>query len=472
MLQQFMIVLPELMITLLAMASQMVAVFCRQSIKWVTHTTVVLAVVIIFFTIKLSANELIAFNNSFVLNPTVGLFKAFVLGFTIAAILLYKNTCKISAESIKMEFITLMLLSTVGIFISISSRNFLLLFCGLELQALSGYALAAFNSSDPKSSEAGLKYFVLGALVTCLMLFGISFLYGFSGGLQYNVTLEMLNSNLKPSIGAIIGATLMLSGIFFKLSAAPMHIWTPDVYEGAPTAAVTYFATAQKIGILVVLLNILTFVIGDYFQISIDLVRIIAMLSMIIGALGAIMQSSLKRLMAYSTVLNIGYVLIGVVLHSEQGNFAALLYLLIYITGVLGFFACLIALLGEKTDSANFEDIRGIGYSKKAIAGAIAIIMFSMIGLPPLAGFFGKYYVFYQAIVKEEFLLAFTGIFTSVIAAFYYLKVIKSMYFTEPIIELEYIPTSGSLLFITCLVIGFILFFSLFPLDYVIPLIS
>ena len=296
------------------------------------------------------------------------------------------------------------------------------------------------------------------------MLLGISFLYGFSGSIKFFEIRDALNGF---NIGLIVGSVLVLAAILFKLSAAPLHIWTPDVYEGAPISAVTYFAVAQKIGMLVVLINITDGVIGDYTQVSNELIKIVAILSMIVGSLGAIRQVSLKRLMAYSTVLNVGYVLVGVCLHSPEGNYAAFVYMLIYVIGVMGFFACIVALFGLKSDEATFEDLQGIAGSRKTLAAAISIIMFSMIGLPPLAGFFGKYYIFYNAVAEGEIVLAIIGVLTSVIAAFYYLKIIKCMYFMEPPRAVIIIPTKRGLWIVTVLTLAFILFFFTFAQEYI-----
>ena len=268
------------------------------------------------------------------------------------------------------------------------------------MQALSGYAMAAFNNKDVKSSEAGLKYFVLGSLISCLMLLGISFFYGFTGSIYFNDIKAALDGEFN--IGLVVGAIFVLAAILFKLSAAPLHIWTPDVYEGAPVSAVTYFAVEQKVGFLIVLINFVTLVTGNYLRVSVDLIKIAAILSIFIGALGAMMQSSLKRLMAYSTILNVGYVLIAISLHSDEGFRSAIIYMVIYVIGTIGFFACLVALFGRKSDIASFADLQGIFAERKTIAASIAIIMFSMIGLPPLAGFFGKYYVFYNAISRVK----------------------------------------------------------------------
>jgi len=387
-----------------------------------------------------------------------------VLFLSIMSIVIYKSLIKISEEIIKIEFITLILLSSVGVFVSISARDFIILFCGLELQALCGYAMAAFNNKDVKSSEAGLKYFVLGSLISCLMLLGISFFYGFTGSIYFNDIRAALDGEFN--IGLVVGAIFVLAAILFKLSAAPLHIWTPDVYEGAPVSAVTYFAVAQKVGVLIVLINFVTLVTGNYLRVSVDLIKIAAILSIFIGALGAMMQSSLKRLMAYSTILNVGYVLIAISLHSDEGFRSAIIYMVIYVIGTIGFFACLVALFGKKSDIASFADLQGISAERKTIAASIAIIMFSMIGLPPLAGFFGKYYVFYNAIIQGEVTLAVLGVISSVIAAFYYLKVVKYMYFMEAVEKTAIIPTNRGLLSVSVISVGFTLFFFIFASSY------
>lgn len=464
-LKQLWVILPEIALVLLAIFSQVLAVFSRNH-RLITALTIILITLLLFLVPEASDKLENAFGNTFVANSFTSTFKILMLVFTILALIAYYEFCKIAGQELKMEFVVLVLLSAVGALIAISSRNFLLLFSGLELQALAGYALAGFSSSDAQSSEAGLKYFVLGALVSCISLFGMSFIYGYSGSLQFSDALAALILSKGLNVGLVIGIILMLSAIFFKLSAAPLHVWTPDVYEGAPTVAVMYFSTAQKIAVLAVLMTLLTYVTDNYRPITVSLVKILAIFSMIIGALGAIRQQSLKRLMGYSAVLNVGYVLIGIALNNDEGKHAAILYMLIYTTAVAGFFACLIAAAGYRADRATFEDIKGISYNKKTLAAAISIIMFSMIGVPPLAGFFGKYYLFYQALMRGEFTLAIVGIGTSVIAAFYYLKVVMYMYFSEPKDSTERIPTHFGLMLVTLLVLGIILFFSFLPADY------
>ncbi len=466
MLNEFLLVVPEILLAVIALSMQLAAVFYQSSrAKGIVVTTIAFSLVaLVIFILYFFTASGVGFHQSFEVNQFTNFFKTAILVLTILCVIIYKEFTALAGNTIKVEFITLMLLSSLGLCISISSRNLLLLFCGLELQALSGYAMAAFYSSSIKSSEAGLKYYVLGALLSCLSLFGMSFIYGFSGSLEFTSISAALNGDFN--IGVVVGVVLLLAGVLFKFSAAPMHMWTPDVYEGAPITAVTYFATVNKLGVLAILFNVIYLVVGSYLQISVTLIKIAAILSMLIGAFGAIRQHSLKRLMAYSTILNVGYVLTGLSLHSTEGNFAAVIYMLVYVVGVIGFFACLVGMLGRKSELATFDDIAGMASSRKALAAAIAIIMFSMIGLPPLAGFLGKYYVLYQAIKQEEFTLAFLGIFTSVIAAYYYLKVIKSMYFTQSVDQIERVESSQGLLFICSICVLFTLLFSLFSLTF------
>jgi NADH-quinone oxidoreductase subunit N len=465
MLSQFILILPEIVLTSIAMCMQLLAVFFKDHLRFIVLLTITSLLILVACIVHFAPEEATAiFSSSFQVSQDVYLFKSLVLFLSIMSIVIYQNLAEISDKFIRIEFITLILLSTVGAFISISAIDFVILFCGLELQALSGYAMAAFNNKEVKSSEAGLKYFILGSLISCLMLLGISFLYGFSGSVYFNDISIALNGEFN--IGLVVGAILVLAAILFKLSAAPLHIWTPDIYEGSPISAVTYFAVAQKMGILIVLINFVTLVIGDYIQISVDLIKITAVLSIFVGALGALMQFSLKRLMGYSTILNVGYVLIGISLHSDNGLYSGFIYMFIYVIGAIGFFACLVGLFGERSDIASFADLQGIAGERKTIAAAITIIMFSMIGLPPLAGFFGKYYVFYNAIMQGEFTLALLGVLTSVIAAFYYLKVIKYMYFMEPTEKVTIIPTNSGLLTISIISVGFTLFFFVFAPSY------
>ena len=292
MISQFIAIIPEIMLAILAMGMQILDVCTKKSSKKVASLATILGLGIVCYLLYITPEYDYFFLNSFAISPVISIFKALIMGLTLMSIIIYRNLSKINNKQPKIELITLMLLSALGIFISISARDFILLFCGLELQALSGYALASFNTERIKSSEAGLKYFVLGALMTSIMLLGISFLYGFSGSIKFVEIKYALNEELN--IGLITGGVFVLAALLFKLSAAPLHIWTPDVYEGAPISVVSYFATAQKVGTLLVLINVIDGVIGQYTPLSRDLIKIVAILSMVVGTLGAIRQVSQK----------------------------------------------------------------------------------------------------------------------------------------------------------------------------------
>ena len=465
MINQIITIAPEIFLAIIAMGMQIVGVFSKASTRKIVLITVMLGGGLVCYLLCFTPTYYeLAFSHSFATSTSIVLFKAIILALTLMTLLIYRDLAKIAKKPAKMEFVTLILLSTLGAFIAISARDFMLLFCGLELQSLAGYALAAFNTKKVKSSEAGLKYFVLGALMSCVLLLGISFLYGYSGSIRF-IDIRPLSGG--SNIGLTVGSILVIASLLFKLSAAPLHMWTPDVYEGAPISSVSYFATSQKLAILLVLINILDAVVGDYTIITNDLIKIAAIASMIIGALGAIRQFSIKRLMAYSTILNVGYTLIGVCLHSAESNYTAFLYMLIYVIGAIGFWACLVSLCGTNSDEATFDDLKGVAATRKTVAAVISIIMFSMIGLPPLAGFFGKYYIFYNAVMQGEIILAMIGVITSVIAAFYYLKIIKYMYFMEAQYEIRDRAIKSGLRLVIVISLSFTLFFCTFAYKYI-----
>ena len=465
MMGQFNILIPEIALAIIAMFMQLVSVYNPQRSYKLSSITIILVAILATYMLYAPV-EYEYYQNSFLASSVINLFKVMVLGLAVMCLLIYRDFIKISGKEFKSEFPTLILLSSLGILFSISARDFLLLFCGLELQALSGYALTAFNTKDEKSSEAGLKYFILGALISGIMLMGISFIYGFTGSINF-LEIKHLTS-ASPSLGVMVGLVFVLVAILFKMSAAPLHIWTPDVYEGAPITAVSYFATAQKFGMLLVLINVVDGVVGNYYSISEDILKICAILSMLVGSFGAIGQNSLKRLMAYSSIVNMGYVLMAVRLSNMGGNNVAYVYMLIYVMGTIGLFASLVALLGERSEHAVFDDLRGASVNRKALSSVIAIIMFSMIGLPPFAGFFGKYYVFSSAIQQGEFVMTAVGLVASVVSAFYYLKVVKYMYFIKPGSTMTCISTKRGLWLVTTISITFTIFFFLFAHKYIV----
>lgn len=456
----FEILTSEIVMTLLALLGQSICLFYKRATVAIIYAVLIISSVVLVIAFDCFENTCVGFYDSIFIDSKVHLFKIIIFIFAALSILLYKSHCKLLKVEVHIEFVTLVLLSTVATFISISLRNFLLLFCALELQALIGYALVAFDTSNAVSSEGALKYLIIGAVITCVSLFGISFIYGFNGSLSF-VRLQTFDA---MSIMCIIGFLLFLSNIIFKLSAVPFHFWALDVYESAPLFSTAYISTVQKLGILIVFFNIVSNVMDISSSLTFSvLLKGIAILSMIIGSLGAIYQTSIMRMLAYSGVLNAGYVLMGFVVHGDNLIPASLFYMIIYSASVFCIISLLIALVGGvNAYKITLQSISGIGYTRKSIAAGLTILLFSMIGLPPLAGFFGKYYLFYNTILEGELSLGIIGIIASAISAVYYLKIVKSMYFSDTIAEVNYLPTNKTLLLITSLIIFFTIFFGIF----------
>ena len=333
------------------------------------------------------------------------------------------------------EFICLVLLGLVGGFVVVSARDFLTLFMGVELQALVGYVMAAFNREEAKSSEAGLKYFSLGALITCLGLWGISLIYGFTGNIDYYLVAEAIA--VKNDFALAMAATLVMFSILFKLSAAPFHSWTPDVYEGSPLLAVTVFTTSMKIAMIAAIINLLSipFLALDYIQ---QLLEYIAIISMIVGALGGIAQTNVKRLMGYSTIMNIGFVLAAIAINRDA---LAVFYLVVYALASMAFLLS-IKMLKSKDSECMMLDLASLPKGSR-LGGICAIIfLFSMAGIPPFAGFFAKFYILLEAISQAKYLLVAVAVCTSILAAYYYLKMVRYMYFEAK--EHKYVPLNPS----------------------------
>lgn len=335
------------------------------------------------------------------------------------------------AGAMRAEYPVLILLAVTGMGIMVSATDLITLYIGLELNSLAAYVLASFVRSDGRSAEAGLKYFVLGALASGILLFGMSLLYGFTGSTDFAAIGTALDGEI--SLGMIFGIVFVLSGLAFKISAAPFHMWTPDVYEGAPTPVTAFFASAPKVAASALTIRVVIEAFGNEAMVWQQIIIVIALMSIIIGAVGAIGQQNLKRLMAYSSINNVGFILIGLAAGTEAGVAAMLVYLAIYVAMTLGGFICLMQL--QDRDGGyreTFADIAGLSKTRPALAAAFAIFMFSLAGIPPLFGFWGKLVVFNAAVAAGLLPLAVIGIAASVIGAFYYLKVVKVMYFDEP----------------------------------------
>ncbi|OYW47358.1 MAG: NADH-quinone oxidoreductase subunit N [Novosphingobium sp. 12-63-9] len=334
-------------------------------------------------------------------------------------------------KAMRAEFPLLVLFAALGMGIMVSASDMLTLYVGLELNSLAAYVLAAFLRTDDRSAEAGLKYFVLGSLASGILLYGVSLTYGFTGTTSFEGIRAALSAG-PMSVGATFGMVLVLAGLAFKVSAAPFHMWTPDVYEGAPTPVTTFFATAPKAAALALLMRVSIEAFGAQPGAWQQIVIFAALLSIVIGALGAIGQTNIKRLMAYSSINNVGFMLIGLACATEAGASAMLVYLAIYVAmSIAGFVAVLMLTDADGHPVELIADLGGLSKTRPGLAGALAAVMFSLAGIPPLFGFWGKFVVFQAAVQANLIALAAIGIAASVIGAFYYLKVVKVMYFDE-----------------------------------------
>ncbi|MBX7496177.1 NADH-quinone oxidoreductase subunit NuoN [Qipengyuania sp. 6B39] len=334
------------------------------------------------------------------------------------------------------EYPVLMLFNAVGMGMMVSATDLMTLYIGLEMSSLSSYVLASFLRQDSRSAEAGLKYFVLGGLASGIILYGVSLVYGFTGGTSYEGIRAALEADL--STGALFGVVFVLAGMAFKISAVPFHMWTPDVYEGAPTPVTAFFATAPKVAAMGMLVRMAMEPFAGQVEAWRQIVIFAALASIVVGALGAIGQQNLKRLLAYSSINNVGFILIGLAAATPAGVAGVMTYLAIYVAMTVGSFTALLMLrdpMGNNLET--FADISGLSTKRPALAWCLLALMFSLAGIPPLFGFWGKFVVFQAAVQADLVALAAMGIAASVIGAFYYLKFIKVMFFDEPTRELE-----------------------------------
>jgi NADH-quinone oxidoreductase subunit N len=361
----------------------------------------------------------------------------------------------------RFEFPVLMLFATVGMMIMVSASNLMTLYLGLELQSLALYVLAAFARDDLRSSEAGLKYFVLSSLSSGLLLYGVSLVYGFSGTMDFNQLRVLLTTPEAVSPGLVVGIVFVLVGLAFKVSAVPFHMWTPDVYEGAPTPVTVFFASAPKVAAMALLLRVMATPFGHLLATWQTLIVIMAICSMVLGALAAIGQTNIKRLMAYSSIGHMGYALAGLAVGTSEGIRGVLIYMVIYLFMTVGTFACIIAMRRQGKAVEQISDLSGLAANDPGLAMALAVFMFSLAGIPLMSGFFAKLYIFLAAVQGGLWTLAVVGVLTSVVGAFYYIRIIKVMYFDAPAAAFDRRPPSLS--FVVVATGLFTAFFFLFP---------
>lgn len=397
---------------------------CRLSIGFLIVTLMIV--------LKLPHAEQLAFNGMFLSNNFTIYIKLLIIIGTLFSILMAMGYFRHEDFTGKFEFPVLMLLAATGMMCMVSANNLITLYTGLELQSLSLYVLAAFKRDSVRSSEAGLKYFMLGALASGLLLYGSSLIYGFTGTTDFNQIAEVIASEETLPLGILVGLLLVMVALCFKVSAVPFHMWTPDVYEGAPTPVTVFFSVAPKVAAIALFVRVVMGPFADAIDQWQQVVVFVSAASMIVGALGALKQTNIKRLMAYSSIGHAGYALMGLAVGTPDGIGAILIYLSIYITMSLGAFACIMMMRFSGDPLEKIEDFSGLARSHPLRALALAVFMLSLAGIPPLAGFFGKYFIFLSVIEAKFYILALIGALASVVGAYYYLRVVKVMYFDEP----------------------------------------
>jgi NADH-quinone oxidoreductase subunit N len=401
------------------------------TISWLSVLTMSIAAVLVIIG---PVERVTAFNNLFVVEEFSNYAKLLILlaaAFTLILAMPYNKRENI----LQFEFPILILFSVLGMMMMVSANDLISLYLGIELQSLSLYVLATIRRDSVKSAEAGLKYFVLGALSSGILLYGMSMVYGFSGSTSFDKLSIVFNNygHNDPIIGVTVGLVFIIAGLAFKISAVPFHMWTPDVYEGAPTPVTAFFAIAPKVAAMILIIRILIQPFGEFFDQWQQIVWFISAASMTLGAFAAINQNNIKRLMAYSSIGHMGFILVGLAAGNESGTQAVLLYLTVYLFMNIGTFACILAMRKQGRMIEDIDQLAGLSRTNPIMAVSITIFMFSMAGIPPLAGFFGKYFIFKAAIEADLYTLAVLGVLASVVSSYYYLRIVKLMYFDNPL---------------------------------------
>jgi NADH-quinone oxidoreductase subunit N len=455
---------PEIMLALGAMALLMVGVFRAEQAKGRPVTWLAL-LVLLFAGIDIWAQgsaKAQLFDGAFVTDAYARFAKLVVLVGAAAAIVLSLDD-RTDARLERFEYPVLVLLATTGMMMMISANDLISLYVGLELQSLCLYVLAAIRRDAVRSSEAGLKYFVLGALSSGMLLYGASLIYGFTGSTQVPVIAGALKGGITTtqSLGLVFGLVFLLAGIAFKISAVPFHMWTPDVYEGAPTPVTAFFSAAPKAAAMALLVRVVVTAFPSAALQWQQIIYFLAIASMLLGAFAAIGQTNIKRLMAYSSIANVGFMLIGVAANTVEGTQGVLIYLAIYVAMTLGAFACILAMRRDGQPIEDIDQLAGLARNDLATASIFAILLFALAGVPPLAGFFAKFYVFLAAVNAGHYVLAVIGVLASVVGAYYYLRLVKIMFMDEPVAKFERVP--GSLKLVMGLAGAFMVAYVLYP---------
>ncbi len=426
--------LPELVLAAGAMALLMLGAFRGQgTTSLVTGLAVCLLVVTGLLEMMLPAGRLVSFGGSFIVDDFARFLKVLALIGSVATLVLSSEFLSDPSRRI-FEYSILVVLSTLGMMVLISAGDLISLYLGLELMSLALYVVATSHRDDAKSTEAGLKYFVLGALSSGMLLYGASLIYGFTGTVNFA---GIAAAATTGSVGIVFGLVFLLAGLCFKVSAVPFHMWTPDVYEGAPTPVTAFFASAPKVAAMAVFTRVaLTAFPGIVTQWR-QIIVFVSIASMALGSFAAIGQTNIKRLMAYSSIGHMGFALVGLAAGTVEGAQGVLVYIAIYVAMTLGSFAIILAMKRNGQAVENISDFAGLSRTNPLLAFFFAMLLFSLAGVPPLAGFFAKWYVFVAAIKAGLFTLSVVGVLTSVVGAYYYLSIVKVMYFEEPLTKVD-----------------------------------
>ena len=434
------LVFPEIFLSLSIMFLLILGVFKKNSSKLIQNISLIILLITSVITLNetLGIQETLLFNSSVVIDYLSSFMKIVTLLAAFLVLVISSNYLK-TLKIFKIEYPILILSSVLGMMIMLSSNDLIVFYMGLELQSLALYVLATFNRDQLKSSEAGLKYFVLSALSSGLLLYGCSLIYGFTGSTNFNIIANQLNSN---EYAITFGIVFILVGLAFKISAVPFHMWAPDVYEGSPTSVTLFFTMVPKIAALTVFIRFLYVPFLNLIDQWQMILIFLSIASMLFGAIAAIGQTNLKRLIAYSSIGHVGYTLAGVATGSNDGIQSSVIYITIYILMNLGLFSCLLMMKRNNRYFEDVEDLSGLSKNHPLMSLSLLVILFSLAGIPPLAGFFAKFYIFKSVLEQSMYFLAIVGLLSTVVAAFYYLRIIKIMYFDK---EKEKYDTDHSL---------------------------
>ncbi len=453
--------IPEIFLSLSIFTFIIFGVFKKNSFDLIYRATIIILPIVIFLILNNNFENIEIFNNSFALDEFSSFMKILILVSSFFVLIMSKKYIQ-DINNNKFEYPVIMLIAILGMFFMVSSNDLILFYLGLELQSLSLYILASIDRDNLRSSEAGIKYFVLSALSSGLLLYGCSLLYGFTGSTNFQV----ISNNVGDiNIGTIFAMIFILVGLAFKVSAVPFHMWTPDVYEGSPTSVTSFFAIVPKIAGIAVFIRFMY----SPFQNILDewqyILVFISIASMILGAVAAINQKNIKRLIAYSSISHMGYAIAGISTGTESGFKSTIIYILIYSAMNIGFFAFVFLMKRSGKYIEDINELSGISKNHPLAALSLLIVLFSLAGIPPLAGFFAKFYIFMSVIESGMYALAIIGLVTTVVSAFYYIRIVKVMYFDSPKKPFESFKSYGiygSLIFSCLFLSSFFMYPSIF----------